>query len=421
MLISVDLPQPLGPNIDTITDTLTRAINFHYDTNNRLISISGPGYNNTTRTYVDLAYKQLTLSYAFASGLTTDTATDTPYVLKAIYYPGTNTGYWFDDSNSYSSYGMIAKVVQERGMSFFPGVPGSQGNISSGPMTDEKDYNFPMVADSSWTDAPLYTTLTEDWAAKDTSVAVTSYSDTKTTTDEIITVTLPDNSVNKQTSHIDPGNPDDGMYYQGEIYASSTASTPLAKTKTFLGNGDYGTSRPTRVEVTDELGQTTATDFSYATSSYNQRITQKQYAYGGTTLYRQTVNTYDNYSGYISRHIFNLLKSTESEDASGTPLTRTEYQYDNNAEVSGTGSPNLTAAAGVVMHNDTSDPFTTNTHLENGACDLWSPSSSEPTCSYDGEEVWVPIAGGYYENCACQEYEQVSVNNYDPNSIFRGT
>jgi len=402
-----------GPNIETITDTLGRVIVFNYDHPGRLISVTGPGYNNTTRTYVRLHYKLFTLNFAFASGYTTDTPTNSPYLLDSIYYPDTNTGYWFNDSDSYSSYGMIAKVVQQRGMSFYPIQFGTQGQINAGTTTDQKTYNFTLAADPSLTDAPTYTNLTESWAGMDTAPVEINYDDTKTSTDEVISVTLPDGTVNKQTSHIDTG-----FYYQGEVYASG-ASTPLTKTKTFLGNGDYGTSRPTRAEVTDELGHTTATDFTYAANSYNQLITQKEYGYNGT-LYRQTNNTYDNNSNYISRHIFNLLKTTETMDASGNRLTRTEYQYDNNAEVNGTGSPNLVHADGVVMHNSTSDPFTTETTEVQGACLLWNPeTNSEPPCDHEGQLVYLPD----YQSetyCSCEEWETYQASVYNPSSIFRG-
>ena len=43
-----------GPRIQTIVDTLNRIINFHYDANNFLTAITGPGLNNSTRTLVRL-------------------------------------------------------------------------------------------------------------------------------------------------------------------------------------------------------------------------------------------------------------------------------------------------------------------------------------------------------------------------------
>src|SRR5262249_31861857 len=83
-----------GPRIQTIVDTLNRPIDFHYDTNNLLTAITGPGLNSTVRTLVRLHYRQLSLDYSF-SGLTPVVPAPTHWVIDAIYYPGTNTGYWF--------------------------------------------------------------------------------------------------------------------------------------------------------------------------------------------------------------------------------------------------------------------------------------------------------------------------------------
>jgi YD repeat-containing protein len=93
-----------GPNIQTVTDTMGRVVTFNYDSLNRLISVAAPKMDNAgTRTVVRLHYKQLTLSPGFAFGITTDTNNNYPYVVDSVYYPGTNTGYWFNDTDSYSS------------------------------------------------------------------------------------------------------------------------------------------------------------------------------------------------------------------------------------------------------------------------------------------------------------------------------
>lgn len=70
-----------GPEIDTVTDTLGRVISFNYDSSNRLISITGPGFGGATRTYARLHYAQITLNYAFASGYAT--ANDHQHAIRA--------------------------------------------------------------------------------------------------------------------------------------------------------------------------------------------------------------------------------------------------------------------------------------------------------------------------------------------------
>ena len=395
-----------GPNIQTITDTLGRVVSFNYDSSNRLISVTGPAKNGATRTLVRLHYRQLNLSYAFASGIYTDTPTNSPYVLDAIYYPELNTGYWFGENNSYSSYGMITRVIEARGMSW-SGNPGDQGTIAlnSDPsmITREQVYNFDMTANSALTDAPTYTTLTETWANMDTSAAVTNFSVTRTTTDEIITVTAPNGTKSRQTSHLNSGQWNDGMYYLNETLAPNDAL--LGKTKTFLAQGNYGATRPTRVESTDEKGQTTAAEFSYGTNLYNQVTEQREYNYGGS-LYRKSVTAYENNAAYTNRHIFNLVKSIELYDSSGTnKLSRTDYEYDNNAVVNGTQNHNLTATPGVIMHHFSFDPYTTmmtdgETCIDIQYYECGAPPYDPITCEY------------------CNAWEQVSA--YDPNTIFRG-
>jgi YD repeat-containing protein len=111
-----------GPQIESIVDAVGRVVQFHYDGSGLLTAIVVPGFNGGSRVAVRLQYQSLTLNrtvnYGFVSGLTTKVRQDTIPVIKAIYYPGTNNGYWFGDSNSYSAYGMIRKVSERRGLTF---------------------------------------------------------------------------------------------------------------------------------------------------------------------------------------------------------------------------------------------------------------------------------------------------------------
>ena len=104
-------------------------------------------------------------------------------MIDAIYYPGTQTGYWFNDPDSYSSYGMITKVVEQRGMGWTETAE-PQGSISAGQMTKQAIYNYPLSATNETgrtngvglTDAPTYTKLTESWDGMDVSEpAITEY------------------------------------------------------------------------------------------------------------------------------------------------------------------------------------------------------------------------------------------------------
>lgn len=407
-----------GPRINTITDTLGRVVTFNYDSSNRLINITGPGYNNTTRTFVRLTYAQKTLSYAFASGYTTSTPSNTPHLIDAIYYPETNTGYWFGDNDSYSSYGMIAKVQSQRGMSW-SGSSGTQGTITDGTVNREEAYNFTMTANNTLTDAPGYTLHTETWDRMDTDPAETEYDVTTSSGTQVITVTRPDGSKSKQSSHMNPSNWNDGMFFQNEILSPS--DDVLSKTKIFLAQGSYGTSRPTKIETTDELGQMTKTEFTYGTN-YNQVTAQKEFDYSGT-LYRESRYTYENNAAYTNRHIFNLVKTAERYDASNNRLSRIEYQYDNNAVVNGTTNHGLVAAENVVQHDFTSDPYTTETIYIEGYCNQWE--YEYPEC--DDWTQWVYVGEWPYmeiycpDHRTCVDWVDGSYDSaYNPMSLFRG-
>src|SRR5207302_5692275 len=121
----------VGPRIQTITDSLGRVVQFYYNSNNLLTAISaagfnnGPGSNTVRRDLVRFHYQPVTLSHSFSGMTTVVRDPSSPrWMIDAIYYPATNTGYWFGDNDSYSTYGMIRKVSERRNMSFScPALP----------------------------------------------------------------------------------------------------------------------------------------------------------------------------------------------------------------------------------------------------------------------------------------------------------
>jgi RHS repeat-associated protein len=352
--ITITYRNNTGPQIETITDTLGRTINFYYDSNNLLTAVVAPGLTaGTTRTLVRLHYRQLTLNYAF-SGLTPRLRNATPWVVDAIYYPATNTGYWFGDSDSYSSYGMIAKVLEQRGMVFSASSLEDQGTITPGVVTRQSVYNYDLQPNSGLTDAPTYTTSTETWEGMDTGAAVTNYSAQPDANPRVVSMTLPNGTKSTQYSYNYSSLPDtdplkalDGLVYLDETRDSN--NNLLGSSSSTWEKGAYDSPRPLRVEIMDERNQTTAAEFSYDTGVYNQATKVRDYDYGGQNLLRETRTQYENGTAYTGRHIFSLVKSVEiySSDAV-TRVSRTEYQYDGQT---------LTDTPGVVMHSDASNPY----------------------------------------------------------------
>ena len=373
--ISITYLNNSGPRIQTITDTAGRVINFYYNYNNLLTAITAPGLSGGTRTLVRLHYHQHTLNFGF-NGLSASAQNYYPWVVDAIYYPGTATGFWLNDSDSYSSYGMLAKIVEQRSMGFSSSGLTDMGSVSPGYMTRRETYNYDLTPNYSLTDAPTYTQMEEAWSRDGTNVdtATTQFELYENSTPRMTIITLPNLTKNKQLSFNAPGQYNDGLTYHDETYVSG--GPVLQSSDVYWEPGAYGTARPYRIDKTDERSQTTKTEFSYG-SVYNQVTEVRDYDYGSAALLRARRMTYQNStdytgtcysSGCYGRHIFNLPLTIEviAGDYS-TRVSRTEIQYDGQT---------LTAAPGVVMHDQAA-----NSHAEEEGFCYWDYDWNDPDCT----------------------------------------
>lgn len=397
--ITITYRNNTGPEIQTITDTLGRLIQFYYDANGRLTAITAPGLAaNSTRTLVRLHYKPLTLNYGFAASVTPKVRNSAPWMIDAIYYPGTNTGNWFGDADSYSSYGMIAKEREQRGMTLNAASLTEQGTVTKGTETSESAYNYPMTANYTLTDAPTYTTRTDTWEGMDTTAAVTNYLVQQNANPRKVTVTLPNLTKSIQYSYNAPGQFNDGLLYQDETYGQGD-TVPLQKSTVTWEPGAYDSARPARMEVTDELGQKTAAEFDYG-ASYNQVSEVRDYDYGGLSLLRVTRTQYENSTNYTNRHIFNLVKQVEIFASNGTTReSRTEYVYD---------GATMEDTPNVVQHSDSANPYATTETF----CD-WVPSHWDPNV-----DVWQCWTFNPYDSTTAYRGNVTQVKTYtDANAI----
>jgi RHS repeat-associated protein len=361
-----------GPNIQTLTDALGRVIYFYYDWQGLLTSIAVPNLQGGGyRAAVRLQYQWLTLSnaganYGFVPWLTTRVRQNVIPVVRAIYYPGTNTGYWFGDGDSYSPYGMLCKVSERRNMTFDDAPWDQQGNIGAGVMSREKVYNYPLTG-GSYADMPTYTQMTEDWVGRTTGAPpVTYFSVVDSVGQRTTTLTRPDGAQFQQITDIASG-----LLLETGLYRDGVA---LSRTKAFWEFGAYNSPRPTRTENWEVRNRVKATTFSYDPaygSLYNSPTDVWTYGYNGELL-RRTHAVYKNdinYNGslqnsgtlwlrgpgllyggpiWVGSHIFNLVSESEVYDGSDVRLSRTEFQYD------GLG---LIDNPGMVQHNITYNPF----------------------------------------------------------------
>jgi len=252
---------------------------------------------------------------------------------------------------------MLAKVVEQRGMGFSnpplpgdPNQPADPGTITPGIMTRQMAYDYPLVA-SGLSVEPSYQNSTETWASMDVAPAVTHYFVQENAAPRRVEITRPDGVKTVMLSRNAPGQWDDGLIYQDETYNPQGAllgrsfvqwdqgeCPPPGQT---AGPYQYCAPRPSRIETTDERGQTTGKEFSYG-PRFNQVTETREYGYGyvsggANTLLRRTVNQYLNDPDYIDpitqtpfiwHHIYNLVTANEVYAGDGARLSRTEYFYD---------------------------------------------------------------------------------------------
>jgi RHS repeat-associated protein len=374
--ITVTYVNNQGPNIQTISDTANRSINFVY-TGGLLTEITAPGLAlGTTRTLVRLNYRALTLNYNF--NLTPRVRNGVVNVISAIYYPGTNTGYWFGDTDgsdtsdsaadSYSMYGMLLKVREQRGMSYND----TSGVINSG--TDSREAVYEYQTAGTLSAEPTYTKLKEKWAGMDpTAPGVTqggADNGYAVTTFEVLdetsqlrrrtTLTRPDGTKQVQYAHNNLSSFSDGLVFYRKTCAQAQAcgySDMGARSVSVTWQaGAYDSPRPAYTHAYDLPNNqytTKLTSFEYG--SYNQVTDVKEWGYDGQ-LKRVTKTTYENSANYTGRHIFNLAKTVEVQDANNTPSSRTEYLYDQTAPANITSGGSTVA---VTHHDPSYDPYNT--------------------------------------------------------------
>jgi RHS repeat-associated protein len=390
-VITIAYRNNVGPEIETIVDTLGRTISFHYDdTQHQLTAITGPGLDGTRRTLIRLNWVRMPLEPAFAGLDVVRRDRRSPLVMWAIYYPGTATGYWFGDPWTYSAYGMATRVTRHRGMGFDNAPLTQAGSITPGTMTQQRSYNYPLAADPALTDVPTYTTMTETWEGMDSPAAVTRFTAQPEGYPRTIEVTYPNGTRTVVSSyHRDHNEFDDGLPYQQEVYDGGQL---VQLTTNIWQQGDYRSPRLSRVETTRERNLMTATEYDYGP---HNRVTEvRELDFGGTAVLRRTRTEYEQNPGYLERHIFALPTVVQVFHGSDpVPTARTEYVYD--------GQP-LRDTPGAAGHAQTHNPY---------APRAWVPPYDELICTEDQHGI---------ERCRTIHHDGYWQTEYDWRTGFRG-
>ena len=346
----------VGPRISNIIDTLGRSIEFHYDPNGLLSAVSAPALGTGDRILVELHYRQQPIQPAFATNLTA-IAPSNPWSLDAIYFPATSTGYWFGDPDSYSSYGMIAKVSQRRGMWFQQGTAGNTGLV-----TLQKTYNYPLRPDPTLTDAPNYTQMVMTWAGMDSPPATTTYLVQTLIDTRQVDTTYPDGTKISQDFYNHPSLYDDGLLHDLTIY--DTSGKILQRVTTNWEQGDFDSARVTNVQITDERNQKTTTTYGYNSGvKTNQLSDVTKFGYDGKPL--RTIHT-DYVTDVNYLRILNLPSAVTTFDSNDQIVALTKFEHD----AGGTQKPSNTP--GVVNHDDAHNPY---------AAQYWVPPDDSLDCT----------------------------------------
>ncbi|MEO7970852.1 MAG: S8 family peptidase, partial [bacterium] len=302
----------------TMTDTLGRTLNFGYDGDNNLSTIT-QAWGGVTHSWATFIYAPLSMSYSF-SGLTPIGATNGGYqtVLSYVSFSD-NTSYHFD----YNSYGQVYQIRHK---------------APDGHELEHTWYNFDLS--QAQTDCPRFTDKREyaqDW--NNGQEAITLYSVTNgaswttpetsaTQTGTLVQQTAPDGTIYKEYSHATGW--DAGLGRLTEFWSGGSRKK---YTSTSWTSDNTGVSYPlnprvTEVNTYDDASNRRRTTIEY-NSGYSLPTHIREYANDGQTLLRMTATAYKMDSVYIDKRIIGLpYERVVYDGASGNPVSRSLFLYD---------------------------------------------------------------------------------------------
>jgi RHS repeat-associated protein len=361
--ISIAYKDGVGPKIDTIKDTLERYIRFFYASNGDLVTIKAPGLTTgSERQVMRFYYEQVSLTTADLF----DTNVGRPSsarVVEYIFLPsssddGADTGFRFD----YSIYGMVHTVKEFRGMTVSGESLTETGSVTSdGSEAAATAYNYPTTA-SDLVDPPRYTERSDDWAGRTSggSAPIHKFSVTENGLDVVATVETPGGTITETHAMVDQGSWADGLVTKILVqYKPTPTASPVVVSETQYNweeNPTNSTGRIKDVRITNDASprQTRSTIYSYddANTPYNNVsvASETDFTTDGSlgTVLRRTETTYVTSSSYLNRRLYHLPAQTRIYAGnSSTPISRTDYAYDQNS---------LTTRSGILMFDSAFDP-----------------------------------------------------------------
>ncbi|MDL9998314.1 RHS repeat-associated core domain-containing protein [Variovorax sp. J22P240] len=339
--ITVAYRENKGPNIEIITDTLGRNTSFTYDATDHLTAITGPDGNNLIRMH----YRDVRLWWS-------NRLSSVVSIIDALYYPGTSTGYWFADKDSYSDEGVLRKVSQRRGMTF-TGPSNEQGTVGPGLATREVVYgSTPGNIELGFREPAetfSYRSMSEWWeGGENSSAAVTHFSVGP------CDPTLPNDPLNEMcTKTTSPDNSKilaiskEGQVISLTNYDDHDLTVGVTK---FAWEPSIDGPRLKRRDLFDEKNQKRTVEYGFG-EKHNQITDVIEYDFldSNISVLRRTHIDYESDPLYEKNHVFNLTKSVEKYDGKASPtlVSRAEYTYDKQS---------LGPTPGIIQHSDRYNP-----------------------------------------------------------------
>lgn len=305
------------PQINYVTDDQGRQIQFFYDGNNNLTSITAPDFGGGRRTVVQFSYTTISVTSSFSNAVTVilnGSSNGNFTVPSRLYYPATGAGYLF----TYGAYGMVKHLSQRLNMT--ASTDGTEAAWS--------DYNYPSSGPLS--DVPRFTQRQEWWSGADVTVPVTyTYANTTEGSYNVYSVTDPLGRVSVQKSGTSGAS--NGLLTISELqYPAGTALSRV--TSTWVADAGGGGPQLTRTDFTDVPANLTwHQEFSYpGGTSYNNPSEQREYGFNNELL-RRSAFTYITNTNYTNPavgkpRLLHLIRviiylTTPDEDSEGRDLS----------------------------------------------------------------------------------------------------
>lgn len=299
-----------------------QVVTFHYDASKLLTALTGTGPQHNDVPLVRLHYVKTQLQANFTSPVELPGSVT---LIDAIYFPGTRSGYNFQDHGAYenfSPYGMLRKIARYSNMEMSPSPLTVQGEVTKlGTLMYLREYDYPSNT-AALVDTPNYRTLTET-GGHDQASARTAFSIAQVPGGTRTEITAPDLHRTVVTSK-SAANAEPPVTTEIATYA---ADNRLIQRCLFAWEpGDGGSVRIKSITVLDQRDRERLTTFSYGAAE--NLVTEATDHHFGGVVARRVRTDYLQSPAYAGRHLRNLPTRIEVIDQEGAVASCTEYEYD---------------------------------------------------------------------------------------------